>query len=83
MIIKRAKQNNFYVHFQKVRLGNPENDPVEIGPENEACNVSKSVAKDMASSSVLGSPVPRGFIPPKVLVVATDLIQSGNSTARF
>jgi hypothetical protein len=50
MIIELAKQNNVNVHFQKGRLGNPENDPVEIEPENEACNVSKSVAKDMASS---------------------------------
>jgi hypothetical protein len=42
------QQNNVYVNFLKVRLGNPENDPVEIEPENEACtsNVSKSVARD-------------------------------------
>jgi hypothetical protein len=30
MINECAKQNNACVNFQKVRQGNPENDPVEI-----------------------------------------------------
>jgi hypothetical protein len=77
MISERVPNEIILVHFQKVRLGNPENVPVEIEPENEDCNVSKSVAKDMASSLILESAVPRGSIPPKVFVVATDLIQSG------
>jgi hypothetical protein len=61
-------------NFPKVRLGNPENDPVEIHQDIEACNVSKSVAKAMASSLVLGSTPPRGLVLLQVLVVAADMV---------
>jgi hypothetical protein len=61
--------------------------PVQLLLETEACTVSslESVARDHSGtlrsepilSTVLGSAVPSGLIPPKALVVATDLIQSG------
>jgi hypothetical protein len=73
MITERAQQNN----FQKVRLANPENDTVEKEQENEDCNVSKSVAKDTASSLVLGSAIPSGGTTPKLLGMVIDLIQTG------